>query len=144
MTGQLPHFGFRGMATEKTIEIANQSTSTVFVMIESADAVENAAEIAAVEGVDVVLIGSLDLSIELGIPGNLDHPKYRDSLSAVSKACRAHGKIMGLAGVSDKHELQDWAINELGVRFILVQMDSTLLSSGAGEAARAVPEVKST
>ncbi|KFY41205.1 hypothetical protein V495_05026 [Pseudogymnoascus sp. VKM F-4514 (FW-929)] len=142
MTGQLPHFGFRSIGVERTIEIANQSASTVFVMIESADAVERAAEIAAVDGVDVVLIGSVDLSIDLGVPGQFDHPKYRDALVVVSKACRAHGKVMGVAGIPDHHELQDWAINELGVRFILAQMDTTLLSSSAEKAARAVPLVK--
>ena len=141
MTGLLPHFGFRSIGVKKAMESSNQSASTVFAMIESADAVERADEIIAVDGVDVALVGSVDLSIDIGVPGQLDHPKYRDALVKISKACKAHGKVMGLAGAADRYELQDWAINELGVRYILVQMDTTLLSSGAATAAKGVPSV---
>ncbi|PLB45414.1 Phosphoenolpyruvate/pyruvate domain-containing protein [Aspergillus steynii IBT 23096] len=141
MTGMLPQVGLRGMPLDTMIPVANQSLSTVFVMIESADAVEKASEIAAVDGVDVVLIGSTDLSIDLGVGGQFEQPTYRNALIKVSEACRAHGKIMGLAGVYDSSEIQSWAINDLGVRFILVQQDTSLLSQGAIRAAKAVPAV---
>lgn len=143
MTGQLPQFGLKAMAVEETIRQANQSASTVFAMIESGDAVERADEIAAVDGVDVVLIGSLDLSIELGVPAQFNSEKYRTALDTVSKACRTHGKIFGLAGVYDDPLIQDWAINELGVRFILVQQDTSLISGGGKKAINAVPLVRS-
>ncbi|CAI7586772.1 unnamed protein product [Penicillium pancosmium] len=143
MTGQLPQFGLRGMPIDTTIQVGNQSLSTVFVMIESADAVENVLKIAAVEGVDVVLVGSTDLSIDLGVGGQFDHPKYRNALKTVSEACQAKGKIMGLAGVYDSPEIHSWAINDLGVRFMLVQQDTSLLSQGATRALNEVPAVNS-
>lgn len=143
MTGQLPQFGLRGMPIDTTIQVANQSLSTVFVMIESADAVENVLEIAAVDGVDVVLVGSTDLSIDLGVGGQFDHPKYRNAIINVSEACQAKGKVMGLAGVYDSPEIHSWAINDLGVRFMLVQQDTSLLSQGAARAVNAVPTVTS-
>ena len=40
-------------------------------MIETPEAVANADAIAAVEGIDVLHIGSTDLSTEMGIPGRL-------------------------------------------------------------------------
>ncbi|KAJ5238019.1 hypothetical protein N7489_008110 [Penicillium chrysogenum] len=142
MTGQLPQFGLQGIPVQETIRQANQSASTVFAMIESHDAVERAGEIAAVEGVDVILVGSLDLSIELGIPGQFNSEQYRTALETVSKACRTHGKIFGLAGIYDDPVIQDWAINELGVRFMLVQQDTSLISGGGKRAAAAVPLVR--
>lgn len=142
MTGQLPQFGLQGIPVQETIRQANQSASTVFAMIESHDAVERAGEIAAVEGVDVILVGSLDLSIELGIPGQFNSEEYRTALETVSKACRTHGKIFGLAGIYDDPVIQDWAINELGVRFMLVQQDTSLISGGGKRAAAAVPLVR--
>ncbi|MDE9440040.1 hypothetical protein EWS82_13265, partial [Staphylococcus xylosus] len=89
----------------------NISASSVIVMIETKDAVENVDEIAAVEGVDVLLVGSNDLSIELGVPGGFQTPAFRSALESVSKACRRHGKTMGLAGLYDNYEIQNWAIN---------------------------------
>lgn len=94
MTGQMPIFVMRGMAVDQTIEFCNKSGSTVFAMIESRDAVERADEIAAVEGVDVVLVGSMDLTIDLGSGGQFDKPEYRYSLEKISQACRAHGKVL--------------------------------------------------
>jgi len=42
--------------------------------IETPEGVENAAEIAAVDGVDVLFVGPMDLTTNLGIPGQFDHP----------------------------------------------------------------------
>ncbi|MSQ63684.1 MAG: hypothetical protein EXR33_07620 [Betaproteobacteria bacterium] len=51
----------------------------IVVMLETPQGIANADEIAAVPGVDVVLIGSNDLCTGLGIPGQLRHPKLRDN-----------------------------------------------------------------
>lgn len=142
MTGQLPQFGFKNPAIETTVELANESASTVFAMIESSDAVQCADEIASVDGVDVILIGSNDLAIDLGVPGQFQSEEYRSALETVSKACQKYQKIFGLAGVYDNPEIQDWAINELGARFMLVQQDTSLISGGAKRAINALPLVK--
>ena len=142
MTGQLPQLRMKSTPVDKVIPLLNQSGSTVIAMIESADAVEHAYEIAAVDGVDVVLIGSSDLSIDLGVGNQFDSPVYREAIEKVSDACKKRGKVFGLAGVYDKPEIQDWAINTLGVRFMLVQQDISLISAGSIKAAVAVPQVK--
>lgn len=51
----------------------------------------NADAIAAVPGVDCLLIGSNDLCTEMGIPGQLRHPSLPDAYRSVADACRAHG-----------------------------------------------------
>ena len=53
------------------------------------------AEIARVEGIDVLWIGHFDLTTSLGIPAQFEHPTYLEAVARVSKACRDHGKIGG-------------------------------------------------
>lgn len=144
MTGQLPVFSLRPSAADKVIEATNASASTVFVMIESKEAVDRVDEIASVDGVDVVLIGSNDLSIELGVPGGFRTDTFRSALEKVSAACRKHGRIMGLAGIYDQPDIHDWAINTLGVRYLLCQQDSGLIAGGAVKCEAAVAGVDKT
>ena len=138
MTGQMPLFGMKTTPVPEVIDQANKSGSTVFTMVEGRDAVECAEEIAAVEGVDVLLIGSQDLTIDLGVPAQVNSHEYRDALTKVSAACRKHGKILGVAGVYDNPEVQSWLINEMGARFIQVGLDASLIYSGGVKAVAAI------
>ena len=54
---------------------ASDDNTLITVMIETPKAVENAEAIAAVPGIDCLLVGSSDLSMELGIPGENGHPE---------------------------------------------------------------------
>ncbi|KGO75807.1 Pyruvate/Phosphoenolpyruvate kinase [Penicillium italicum] len=132
MTGQLPVFGLRSTSVKTIIEETNAHASTVLLMIETNDSIENVDDIAAVDGVDVLLIGSNDLAIELGVPGQFESTEFRDALEKVSQSCQKHRKISGLAGIYNVPEIQDWALNTLGARFILAQQDSGLIA-GAGK-----------
>ena len=68
----------------------------VMVQIESPEAVEWAAEIAAVDGVDAVMIGPGDLSLQLGKPLDMDNPALLDAIDRVVEATMAAGKQPGL------------------------------------------------
>ena len=68
-------------------------------MLETPEGIANADAIAAVPGIDVLLIGSNDLCTALGIPGELKHPKLRAAYEATAKACQAHGKHLGVGGI---------------------------------------------
>jgi 2-keto-3-deoxy-L-rhamnonate aldolase RhmA len=81
---------------EMTKAIDEQMLLTV--MIETPKAVENAEAIAAVPGIDCLLVGSSDLSMELGIPGDRGHVKIQESVDKVVAACRKHGKWPGMGG----------------------------------------------
>ena len=74
---------------------ANDNLLTI-VQIETAEAVDNADRIAAVEGVDVLFIGPLDLSVSLGIPQQTAHPHFRAAVKRVIDACRQAGKAAGI------------------------------------------------
>lgn len=65
------------------------------LMIESAEGVRNVQRIAEIEGVDVIQLGPFDLSYDLGIPGQFDHPKYLKALERIEKGVTAAGKVLG-------------------------------------------------
>jgi 2-keto-3-deoxy-L-rhamnonate aldolase RhmA len=66
VAGGLPHFGYERLGLAETCSAINAATLVV-VMLETPRAVENAAAIAAVPGIDSLLIGTNDLAMELGI-----------------------------------------------------------------------------
>lgn len=94
------------------------------------------------DGVDVVLVGSNDLAIELGAPADFRSDRFRQALMRVSEACRKYEKVMGLAGIYDTPNIQDWAIHTLGVRFMLCQQDSGLIAGAAAKCLAAVEMVE--
>lgn len=68
----------------------------LMAQIESRPAVEAVAEIAAVEGLDVVMIGPGDLSVQLGRPLQFEHPEVLGAMDRVVDATLAAGKHAGL------------------------------------------------
>ena len=66
------------------------------IQIEHKDAVENIDEILEVEGIDGTFIGPYDMSMSMGIPGQLDHPRIAEAMDTVLKATRAKGLIAGI------------------------------------------------
>ncbi|KAM0438592.1 hypothetical protein ACHAPT_001344 [Fusarium lateritium] len=131
MMGQLPVFSTDPVPVPSVVEQTNKQGSAVLLMVETVEAVQNIDGIAAVQGIDVLLIGSNDLSIELGVPAQFKSDKYCSAVEAVSKACKKHGKIFGFAGVYENAEIQGWVINELGARYSLVNQDSVWIAKGA-------------
>ncbi|KIM92885.1 hypothetical protein OIDMADRAFT_149921 [Oidiodendron maius Zn] len=130
--------GMKTMPMQQMADEINAEASTVGLMIESADSIPNVDAIAAVEGVDLLIVGCIDLSADMGMPGTVDAPEFRAALVAVSVACRRYNKIFGLAGNYKNQEFQDWAVNTLGVRLVLGQVDSNLISVGAAECAQRI------
>jgi 4-hydroxy-2-oxoheptanedioate aldolase len=112
---------------------ANENLLTI-VQIETAAAVDQVEEIAAVEGVDVLFVGPLDLSVSMGIRQQLDHPDFRAAIARVVNAARNAGKAVGtLIPTSDKLP----ATIEDGYTFIAVGSDGGLVASGMQEIAGA-------
>jgi 2-keto-3-deoxy-L-rhamnonate aldolase RhmA len=109
--------------------IVNQAILVV-VMIESEEGVRNAHEIAAVDGIDVLMIGTSDLTAEMGISGQIGHDRVKQAYKTVGDACRANGKVLGMGGVYD-NEVASHYIKEGGVRFVLGGTDHTYVLAGA-------------
>jgi 2-keto-3-deoxy-L-rhamnonate aldolase RhmA len=89
----------------------------IAAMIETTEAVSNADRIAAQPGIDVLLIGTSDLTADMGIAGEIGHERVLAAYRAVVDACRKHGKHAGMGGVYD----ETWAKAYIGVgcRFLL-------------------------
>jgi 2-keto-3-deoxy-L-rhamnonate aldolase RhmA len=130
--GGYPHFGFAPVPAKDVVTALNDATLVV-AMIETPRAVENAERIAAIPGIDVLLMGTNDLCLELGIAGQLEHEKVVAAIDAVVAACQKQGKWPGLGGVYGK-ELAKRYIGR-GMRFILAGNDLGLLLSAAQDQA---------
>ena len=113
--------------------MCSSDLTLVVVMIESPEGVKNCEEIAAVKGVDALLIGTNDFCFELGIPGQFNDPRVAEAYKKVIAACRRHGKFPGMGGMYTP-ELLERHIG-MGVQLILAGSDFSLLMQAA--AARA-------
>ena len=90
-----PHTNYLGGKHADVMEQGNAKVIAI-AQIETATAIDNIDAIAAVEGLDALLIGPNDLSVSLGIPGELTHPKELEAIAAVAAACKKHSKAFGL------------------------------------------------
>lgn len=86
-TSGLPHFQYRHLSAKTANPMCNDATM-VIPMIETLEALELVDEIAAVEGVDSLLIGTNDLTAEMGIPGDHDNPRVLAAYQKVAAACK--------------------------------------------------------
>ena len=132
VVGAIPQVDFQSLPMGEMTQSVNEST-LVAVMIESPKAVDNVDEIAKVDGIDVILVGTNDLCMEMGIPGEIDNPLIIDAMKKIIAACNACGKYPGLGGVYTP-DLQEEYIS-MGMRFILSTQDLAIMMQGATERA---------
>lgn len=125
----LPHLQFRTFPSAEVFEALNDATMVV-VMIESAAALAAVEDIAAVEGVDMLFIGTNDLCASLGIPGQLEHELVRSAYARTLDACRKHGKHLGVGGLASRPELAAELINS-GARYVSTGTDLAFLLGAA-------------
>jgi 4-hydroxy-2-oxoheptanedioate aldolase len=81
---------------------ANEETM-IIIQLEDQGAVDAAEEIAAVEGVDALMLGIADYSILGGFPGQFDHPKVQDAIRNVAEAAKRQGKHWGTPSMNPEH-----------------------------------------
>lgn len=106
------------------LDEANEKTLVV-VQIETPAAAAQAEAVAAVPGVDVLFVGPMDLSVNMGHPGDFTRPAFIQQLKNVVEACEKHGKT---AGILSRPELVQ-AHKSLGFRFIALGSDSAAIAA---------------
>ena len=89
------HSGYAPGDVGRYLKAANRHTA-VLIQIELESALEDAEKIAALPGVDALMVGPSDLSMDLGIFNRLSAPKLLNAVSAVSSAAEKHGKSSGI------------------------------------------------
>jgi 2-keto-3-deoxy-L-rhamnonate aldolase RhmA len=109
-------------------------TIVVVAMIETEEAVANADAIAGTTGIDVLLIGTSDLTADMGISGQMGHARVRQAYENVAAACTRHSKILGMGGVYDEENARRYI--GMGARFVLGGTDQSFLLSGASARSR--------
>jgi 2-dehydro-3-deoxyglucarate aldolase/4-hydroxy-2-oxoheptanedioate aldolase len=128
------HDDYSGGDIVEKITTANRETHLI-AQIETAAGVENVEAIAAVDGIDVLWIGHFDLSNSLGIPGQFDHPRFKEALHAVLAACRRHRKTPGfMAGGIDHGK----ALLDQGFRMLAYGGDLWLYQNAVREGVSAL------
>jgi len=141
MAGGMAYFGFRAVPTGEAAATLNADTLVV-VMLETLQAVANADAIAAVEGVDVLLVGTNDLLMEMGFPGEFGHAEVARAYDEVIAACRRHRKWPGMGGVYTEELLAKYVA--LGMRVIIAGNDLGMLMAGASRRAKFLRERQSS
>jgi 2-keto-3-deoxy-L-rhamnonate aldolase RhmA len=139
VAGGAPQLGYRSVPLPEASATLNEAT-LITVMIETPQAVANADAIAAVPGVDVLLVGANDLSMEHDIPGQLGHAKIAEAVEAVTTACKKHKKWAGMGGVYTEDLLAKYV--GMGMQFILSGNDLTMMMQFAAQRATMLRNAK--
>jgi 2-dehydro-3-deoxyglucarate aldolase/4-hydroxy-2-oxoheptanedioate aldolase len=88
------HVEYENATIAQIKEHVNENTLVV-LQIETVLAVERRDELLSVPGIDAVMIGPVDLSISLGVPGDFFHPKMVEAMEKIRDSCLAHGVAPG-------------------------------------------------
>jgi 2-keto-3-deoxy-L-rhamnonate aldolase RhmA len=122
------HTNFIGVTPDATpafMAQANIDTLTI-AQIETAQAIQNIDAIAAVPGIDALLIGPNDLAISMGCAGDLLGEILDKAIGKVATAAKKHGKIFGMHGPDPLTER--WVPK--GLTLVMSNLDANLLSAG--------------
>ena len=132
ITGSLPQLDFVPTPVGEATAAINNATLLI-VMLETEEAVANAEAMAAIDGIDALLFGTNDLTIEMGIPGQVGDARVQKHYENAAAACAKHGKFLGMGGVYDPAVMEDYVA--MGARLILAGNDFPFLMKAAKEQA---------
>lgn len=140
VAGSWPHFGYQTWPAGEARRVLNANTM-VIVMLETPEALEQAEEIAAVPGVDILHVGATDLSDAMGIPGQFADPAITRGFERVIAACKAHGKFTGAGGLAGAPEVMRQMVR-LGVRFVTAGSEWDFMLAAARQRAAALRQLR--
>ncbi len=98
------------------------------IQIERQEAVENLEGILSIPGVDVACLGYMDLSVDLGIPGQVEHPRMVEAIERMVDVARRNQVAPGIIA-PDLATIAPWV--ERGIRFVSYSTDALLLRDAA-------------
>jgi 2-dehydro-3-deoxyglucarate aldolase/4-hydroxy-2-oxoheptanedioate aldolase len=121
------HVEYEKATIPQIAEHVNANTLVV-LQIETALAVERREELLSVPGIDAVMVGPVDLSVSLGVPGEFFHPKMVEAMEKVRDSCLAHGVAPGTQ-TRTVELAKFW--KERGMRFLGCGSETGMLLEGA-------------
>lgn len=131
LAGAAPQLNYRTLPPDEVVRELDDS-SMVVVMVESAEGIAAVEEIASVDGIDMILVGANDLSVDLGIAGQMDDPQIDAAFHRVIAACKAGGKAIGIGGLGAWPELIRRYL-DLGAGYVSTGNDISFLSAAAAQ-----------
>ena len=123
----LAHFSWP--VAESYYDFAYQNVMVVAV-VENTAALNHIEEIAAVPGIDVLFIGTSDLSFSLGLRGRQDHPRLEEAIARIVAAGKSNGKILGRPGLRPD---QIKRFQDQGFQFFMAGTDTAFMAAGAAQ-----------
>jgi 2-keto-3-deoxy-L-rhamnonate aldolase RhmA len=107
-----PHTGYRSYGGRYHAEYSPWANDNIIICpsIESLEGLENVDAIAAVEGIDMIAYGHSDLSAQLGIHLQLDHPRFRAAVRTIADACAKHGKLARGSAETEEQIEEYWKL----------------------------------
>ncbi len=140
VVGAAKYLPLKGKAVERAVrsgELPSEETrafleernrnNVLVIGIESVAAMERLDELLSVQGVDAAFVGPNDLTIQLGIPAQYQHPKFLEAITRIHETCLARDVPLVIHHFS--REMSDPWIGK-GVNFVLFGTDR----NGLGEA----------
>ncbi len=138
--GPLPHLQYRSFPAAAADAALNEAT-LLMVQFESDEALANADTIAAVDGIDMVMIGANDLLADWSLTGQYEHPRLREAYAKTIAACLKHGKHAGVGGLSSRPELAA-AFVRMGARYVSTGTDLGFLLAACTAKAKEVRDIR--
>jgi len=126
-----------GVSNLDYLKVANDVVLIV-VLIESLAGVEALDDILSIAGIDVAAVARGDLSQNLGVPGQFDHPRMRDVVAKAEAKILARGNVAlgGLAASADDAR----AMIARGYRFVVLGSDAGLITGAARHMVQSIKE----
>jgi 2-keto-3-deoxy-L-rhamnonate aldolase RhmA len=109
----------------------NDRESLLVIQIERREAVENLVDMLSIDGVDVACLGLMDLTVDMGIPGDVRHPRAVEAIERLLEVTRQRNMAAGII-TADLDLVHTWAAR--GVRFISYATEEILLQQAATRA----------
>lgn len=128
---------FRTFPMPEYMQWSNDETMNI-IQIESMEGVANVEEIVSTIGVDAVMIGPADLTTDMGIPGQIDHPEVEASFVKIIAACNQHGVAPGIH-LTDMSLVERWV--KRGMRFITYSYDIALFKDASSLALKTLRQI---
>ena len=132
------HTGYVAVDPVAYMREANANT-VVICMIESPEGLANVHAIAETPGVDVLWVGHFDLTQTMGIPGQFEHPAFREALRKVVAAAKNAGKIAAI-NPGTMEQAREWL--RLGFGAISWSNDIAVYRAGLAAAIAQIRELQ--
>lgn len=116
---------YGGTPLAQFVSKANEET-LVAIQIETAAALNDVIPISAEKSVDVLYVGPNDLTQALGVPGEYDHPEYKQAIAHIARTTKDAGKTAGIM-ISKTEQISQ--LRNLGYRFFTTSDRVLMLES---------------